>query len=604
MNRMVNYRLSIALTIFCGALLLNSIPGFSQGTPNIIWQRQFNSDRINSVIFSPDGQTLISGSSDRLINLWRVSDGTLLQTLNTNATKVHESSIEWLAISPDGSRLASCNYRMVKLWRLPSGAEQQLTGHTDWVVGVAFAPGGTYLASASFDGTVKIWRGSDGALVKTINIGSGEVRSVSFSPNGQYLASGGGDGAVRIWQTSDWSLVRTLTGHTSDIYVLTFSPDGSNLASGGYDHTVKVWNTSTWANRYTITTGGNVYALAFSRDSAQLGLSDGEANHIQLHRVSDGALLKRFDQQVSNVQSIAFGQSGVIGYGRADATVVLASTSGSTSNPPPSTTPKTNPPPVVTPPPANVSQNILWQHAAGPLWEWALNGTNLVTSGKFNNGKAPAPVWRAMALGDFDSDGESDVLWQHASGAVSVWFMNGGVMQGSSPIRDGTRIQAAWRVAGVGDFNNDGQPDILFQTANRLVRVWLMQGTEVTESVRLFDGEPLARGWKVANVGDFNRDGNADLVLQNTHGDLEIQLMNGIEPANLVPMFTGVTSGVGWRVASTGDFNADGQTDLLMQNGNRFIAVWFLSGTRFSKAVYLNEGKRINPNWRAFGVTQ
>ncbi|MEO7676437.1 MAG: hypothetical protein ABIV39_06715, partial [Verrucomicrobiota bacterium] len=53
----------------------------AQGSPDIIWKRQVNFDRVNSVIFSSSGDTLISGGSDRLINVWRVSDGTLLQTL-------------------------------------------------------------------------------------------------------------------------------------------------------------------------------------------------------------------------------------------------------------------------------------------------------------------------------------------------------------------------------------------------------------------------------------------------------------------------------------------------------------------------------------------
>ena len=589
-----------AASIFCAANV------FGQGSPTIVWQQHQNSDRINSVVFSPDGETLISGSSDRLINFWRVADGALTQTLNTNATKVHESSIEWLAINGDASRLASCNYKMVKLWRLPAGTEQQLTGHTDWVVGVAFSPSGTYLASASFDGTVKIWRGSDGSFVKTLNPASGEMRSVSFSPDGQYLASGGGDGQVRIWRTSDWTLAQTLTGHTSDIYVLTFSPDGTSLASGGYDHTVRVWNTSTWTNRYTINASGNVYALAFTRDSQQLALSDGEANHIQIHRVSTGLLVKKFDQQVNNVQSIAFSQNGQMGYGRADATVVLANYSATTTTPPPTNTP----PPVITPPKTNPPVNtvttrlhILFQNGNGVLYDWDMSGTNRLSNSSVNNGKGGGAPWRVYGLGDFDDNGQTDYIWQNAAGATSVWFMQDGLKTGGSALRDGNRIEPRWRLIGVGDFNHDSQPDLLFQTGNGFLRAWLMDNSTVTDSVMPLSGERLLPGWRVTGIGDFNRDGNSDLVLQNAKGEIQIQLMNGTE-AQGSPVGTGFPSAKNLRVAGTGDFNGDGQTDLILQQSSGYIWVWFLNGTTFSKAAALNDGKKINAGWRVAGVSR
>jgi hypothetical protein len=302
---------------------------FAQGSPNIIWERNVSVDRVNSVIFTPDGNTLISGGSDRLINLWRVSDGTLLQTLNTNAAFVHESSIESLSITPDASLLASCSYKIVQLWKLPSGAMQTLNGHTDWVVGVAFSPDGKILASASFDTSVKIWRASDGALLQTIP-GVAQQRCVAFSPDGSLLAIGGGEKTVRLFRTSDWTLVKTLTGHTQDIYAIAFSPDGTMIASGGYDQTVKLWNVGEGTLRYTFDgNGGNVYGVAFTPDSSEVAYTDGEGNTIRVYRTSDGALLKKFTSDVDAVQTVAFSRDGLLGYGRIDETVVLARIDGS-----------------------------------------------------------------------------------------------------------------------------------------------------------------------------------------------------------------------------------------------------------------------------------
>ena len=89
------------------AVLLAPTRSIAQGSPQIVWKKTENSDRINAIIFNRTGNTVISGSSDRLINFWRASDGALTRTLNAEAPYVHESAIESLAITQDGSRLAS-----------------------------------------------------------------------------------------------------------------------------------------------------------------------------------------------------------------------------------------------------------------------------------------------------------------------------------------------------------------------------------------------------------------------------------------------------------------------------------------------------------------
>lgn len=322
---MLCHKLLRQIVFVTGTIFLTIPPSLlAQGSPDIIWKRQVSVDRVNSVIFTPDGNTLISGGSDRLINLWRVADGTRIQTLNTNAPFVHASAIESMSISPDASLLASCSYKVVQLWDLPSGTQRVLNGHTDWVVGVAFSPDGTLLASASFDTTVRIWRASDGSLVKVL-AGSGQQRCVAFSPDGSLIATTAADNSVKLWRTSDWTLVQTLSGHTDDVFVVAFSPDGATLASGGYDDTVKLWNVADGALKFTFSgNGGNVYSLAFTPDGSKLAYTDGEGSTIKIYNVADGALVRTFTSEVNEVQTVAFSRDGLLGYGRVDETVVLA----------------------------------------------------------------------------------------------------------------------------------------------------------------------------------------------------------------------------------------------------------------------------------------
>ncbi|HWD20898.1 MAG TPA: hypothetical protein VHB20_16650 [Verrucomicrobiae bacterium] len=299
---------------------------FGQGSPSIIWQQTVDSDRVNALQFTSDGSVLITGSSDRLIHRYNAADGTVIQTLDSGAPDIHNSSIESLSVNSAGTMLATVNYQQLKLWDLPSGAEHAITADTDWDVWCNFSPDGRWIATASFDSLIKIWN-TDGALLKTFTSGALQ-RAVAFSPNGQWLASAGGDNFVTVRSTADWSVVATLTGHTSDIYVLKFSPDSSMIATGSYDDSCRVWNTSDWSPRFTFANGGSpVYAVAFSPDSGTLAYSEGDngLNRLALVSMGSGATIHVYDQNVPNVQCLDFSPTtGNLAIGRADDTVEVA----------------------------------------------------------------------------------------------------------------------------------------------------------------------------------------------------------------------------------------------------------------------------------------
>ena len=80
-----------------------------------------------------------------------------------------------------------------------------------------------------------VWR-----EVATLRGHGGPVSSVSFSPDGKFLASGSWDKTVKVWEVGSWQEVATLWGHEGYVYSVSFSPDGKFLASGSYE-TVKVW---------------------------------------------------------------------------------------------------------------------------------------------------------------------------------------------------------------------------------------------------------------------------------------------------------------------------------------------------------------------------
>ena len=113
-----------------------------------------HTDLVRSVSFSPDGNTIASGSRDETVRLWDTNTGRNIRTLTG-----HTATVFSVAFPPDGNTIASGSADdTVRLWDANTGRNiRTLTAHTNWVESVAFSPDGSTLASASWDGTVLLW---------------------------------------------------------------------------------------------------------------------------------------------------------------------------------------------------------------------------------------------------------------------------------------------------------------------------------------------------------------------------------------------------------------------------------------------------------------
>ncbi|KAK4039596.1 hypothetical protein C8A01DRAFT_36379 [Parachaetomium inaequale] len=168
-----------------------------QGVKFSVESDEDHDGRVQSVVFSPDGRRLASGSGDGIIKIWDALSGRCVGTLEG-----HDGSVQSVAFSPDGQRIAS--------------------GSSDW--------------------NVKIWNLASGRCIDTLHGHSGSIDSVAFSPDGQRLASGSDDETIKIWDVTSGRCVNTLEGHEYSVWSVAFSPDGLRLASGSSDETVKIWD--------------------------------------------------------------------------------------------------------------------------------------------------------------------------------------------------------------------------------------------------------------------------------------------------------------------------------------------------------------------------
>jgi WD40 repeat protein len=166
---------------------------------------------VECVAFSPDGKVLASGSKHldsqaaKLvgclaecgeIRLWGSATGRPLATL-----RGHTTSVTSLAFSPDGNTLASGSGDTVRLWDVAARRQKPAfpSTHEGGLVVLAFSPDGKSLATGSLEKTVKLWDVADRRIKTTFKGHNGTVTSLAFSPDGKTLASGSADGTAMLW---------------------------------------------------------------------------------------------------------------------------------------------------------------------------------------------------------------------------------------------------------------------------------------------------------------------------------------------------------------------------------------------------------------------
>ena len=295
--------------------------------------------------FSPDGHTLISGGTDASVSTWAVDS---LQF----SGDILPAMIFWgsLDFSQDGRLMAiGDSDGTIELWDLETGERvgEAITGHSDWIVGLALSPDGRVVASGAcskfneeyqcVQGEIRLWDMESGQPIGGILEGNfGWVSSLAFDPNGGILASGACEqlyisnlcvrGEIRLWDVETGQLLEVISNaHTSFIESLVFSPIGRYLASSSDDQTVRVWDLEAGEllGEPLIGHSGEVRSLAISPDGRTLAIGSGGSDLTMLWDVENRQPLRELlTEETLWISSLAFSSNGrILASGNSDDTI-------------------------------------------------------------------------------------------------------------------------------------------------------------------------------------------------------------------------------------------------------------------------------------------
>lgn len=272
---------------------------------------------IKTVNFSPDSKFILAGGGDAAIRLWS-TDGSLLATFLGHKRGINSVSFSPVDTTmPSGigySILSASDDRTVRIWQWGEVIPFSLVGHQSDVLGLSFSPDGETLASASQDGTIKLWNWQNQTLIKTLIGHTSWLSGVNFSPDGQTIVSTSADRTIKVWSTGG-ELLQTLSGDRSWVLSANFSPIGLNLVSGSADGKIKIWerpsNTSLFESQPTsIFTGHSSWAtsVAFSPDARSI-VSASADKTVKIWDLK-GELLHTLDRHLASVWDIAYSPDG------------------------------------------------------------------------------------------------------------------------------------------------------------------------------------------------------------------------------------------------------------------------------------------------------
>jgi hypothetical protein len=213
----------------------------------------------------------------------------------------------------------------------------------------------------------------------------------------------------------------------------------------------------------------------------------------------------------------------------------------------------------------------------------------------------PDTNWKVAGVGDLNADAHSDLLWRHSDGRLAAWFLRNNEVIGTQTLSVPS-VDPAWRVGGIGDVDGDRYADLVWQHTDGRLAVWMMRGGTVasTALVNLNVG-PNSR-WQIATIGDINKDGFADIIWQTTDAWLAVWLMRG--PTVQLTQYLSIPQmpDPNWRMRSVASPDSSGHPAIVWRHqANGSVALWYMNGATVVAPIKTTPSIVDNLDWNIVG---
>lgn len=242
--------------------------------------------------YSPDGKILAINWNTE-VWLQEAFTGRQLTTL-----KGHKEYVTCIAFSPEGNSIATGSAdKTARLWDVKTGENiTTLIGHKERVFAAVFSSDGKTIVTASSDETVRLWDAHTGDHLRTIKGDTFGLKGFRFVADGESLFTNCTDKTVRVWNTTTGENAITLRGDTYDIRYGVLSPDSKIVATSCDDYTVRLWNINTGENTKVLRTStATTSAVEFSPDGKTLAIATPSDKTPWLWDVDTGQHIKSFE---------------------------------------------------------------------------------------------------------------------------------------------------------------------------------------------------------------------------------------------------------------------------------------------------------------------